>query len=60
MVFEEDLVLNLTKLEFPLTKDNLYQVLLNLTSWFWRRYLKNFNAFLFTVISPWRRAIPFI
>jgi hypothetical protein len=27
----------LNKLEFPLPNDNLYQVWLNLSSWFWRR-----------------------
>jgi hypothetical protein len=32
--FEEDLVLYLNKLESPLPKDNLYQVLLNLARWF--------------------------
>jgi hypothetical protein len=36
----------LDKLEFPLPKDNLYQVWLNLTGWFWiRRFLKFFSAF---------------
>jgi hypothetical protein len=35
--FEEDLALYLNKLEFPLPKENLYQVWLNLASWFWRR-----------------------
>jgi hypothetical protein len=44
--FEEDLVLYLKKLEFPLPKDDLYQVWLNLTCYFWRRFLKIFSAFL--------------
>jgi hypothetical protein len=35
--FEEDLDLYLNKLEFPLPKNNLYQVWLNLACWFWRR-----------------------
>jgi hypothetical protein len=45
--FEENLVLYLNKIEFPSPKDNLYQVWLNLASWFWRRrFLKIFSAFL--------------
>jgi hypothetical protein len=45
--FEEDLALYLNKLEFPLPKDNLYQVWLNLACWFWRRrFLKFFSALL--------------
>jgi hypothetical protein len=35
--FEEDLALYLNNLEFPLPKDDLYQVLLKLAYWFWRR-----------------------
>jgi hypothetical protein len=35
--FEGDLALYLNKLDFPSSKDNLYQVLLNLVCWFWRR-----------------------
>jgi hypothetical protein len=43
--FEDDLALYLYKLEFPLPKDNLYQVWLNLATWFWRRrFLKNFSV----------------
>jgi hypothetical protein len=37
LLFEEDLVLYLNRLKFPSPKDNLYEVLLNLASWFWRR-----------------------
>jgi hypothetical protein len=52
--FEEDLVLYLNKTEFPLPKDILYQVLLNLTCWFWRRrFLKIFSAFFtLSLLSP--------
>jgi hypothetical protein len=35
--FEEDLALYLNNLEFPLPKDDLYQVWLKLACWFWRR-----------------------
>jgi hypothetical protein len=52
----------LNKLEFPSPKDNLYQVWLNLASWFWRRrFLKIFSVFLlFHYYLPWRRGIPFL
>jgi hypothetical protein len=34
-------------------KDNLYQVWLNLVSWFWRRFLKNFQCiFTLSLLSP--------
>jgi hypothetical protein len=37
----------LKKLEFPLPKDKLYHVWLNLTQWFWKRwFLKIFSVFL--------------
>jgi hypothetical protein len=44
--FEEDLVLYFNKRESPLSRDTLYQVWLNLASWFWRRFLKMFSVFL--------------
>jgi hypothetical protein len=44
--FEEDLTHHLNILEFPSPRDNLYQVWLNLACWFWREFLKIFNAFL--------------
>jgi hypothetical protein len=45
--FEEDLALYLNNLEFPLLKDNLYQVWLKVAGWFWRRRsLKIFSVFL--------------
>jgi hypothetical protein len=60
--FEGDLALYLNNLDFPLPKDDLYQVLLKLACWFWRRrFLKIFVYFYsFAIISPWRKAIPFI
>jgi hypothetical protein len=45
--FEKDLALDLYNCEFPLPKADLYQVLLKLASWFWRkRFLKLFSKFL--------------
>jgi hypothetical protein len=46
--FEKDLTLYLYNFKFPLPKDDLYQVLLELACWFWRRrFLKNkFSKFL--------------
>jgi hypothetical protein len=35
--FKKDLALDLYKFEFPLPKDDLYQVLLKLACCFWRR-----------------------
>jgi hypothetical protein len=50
---EEDLTLYLNKLKFPLPKDNVYQVWLNLARWFWRRrfFLKIFSVFLLFLLS---------
>jgi hypothetical protein len=57
--FEEDLALYLNKLEFPSSKDNLYQVWLNLACWFWRRFLKIVSAFsLFCYYLPLERGYP--
>ena len=44
------------------SKDALCQVWLKLAQWFWRRRLFNFvNIFCyFVIISPWKRAGPFI
>jgi hypothetical protein len=58
--FEEDLALYLNKLEFTSHKDNVYQVWLNLASWFWRRrFFKNFNVFLlFCYYLPLERDNP--
>jgi hypothetical protein len=37
-IFEKDLALNLNNLEFPIPKDDMYQVSLKLAFWFWRRF----------------------
>jgi hypothetical protein len=52
--FEEDLAIYLNKLEFSSSKDNLYQVWLNLACWFWRRrYWKKFQCiFTLSQLSP--------
>ena len=52
--FEEDLALYLKKIDFPLPKDNLYQVCFTLACWFWiRRFLKILSAFsLFRYYLP--------
>jgi hypothetical protein len=45
--FEKHLALDLYNFDFPLPKDDLYQVLLKLACWFWRRrFLKYFSKFL--------------
>jgi hypothetical protein len=48
------------KLEFPSSKDNLYQVWLNLVCWFWRRrFLNIFNVFLlFCYYVPLEKGYP--
>jgi hypothetical protein len=60
--FEEDLALYLNNLEFPVPKDDLYQVSLKLACWFWRRRFFKISEYFysFAIISPWRKAIPFI
>jgi hypothetical protein len=60
--FEEDLAIYLNKLNFPLSKDNLYQVWLNLIRWFWRRIvLEIFIAFLlFHYYLHLKKDYPFI
>jgi hypothetical protein len=52
--FEKNPTLYLHKLEFPLFKDDLYQVWLILASWFWRIiFLFNFIVFsLFCYYLP--------
>jgi hypothetical protein len=56
---EEDLALYLNEFEFPLPKDNVYQVWLNLACWFWRRFLKIFSVFLlFCYYLPLERGNP--
>jgi hypothetical protein len=50
----------LNKLEFPVPKDNLYQVWLNLACWFWKRgFLKIFSVFLlFRYYLPLEKGYP--
>jgi hypothetical protein len=58
---EEGLALYLNKLEFPLPKDNVYQVWLYLACWFWRRRFlkKKFSVFLlFCYYLPLERGNP--
>jgi hypothetical protein len=51
----------LKKLEFPSPKDNLYQGLLILACWFWRRFLKTFCVFLlFLYYLPLERGYPLL
>ena len=55
-------VLHLNKLESPAPKDAICQVWLILAQWFWRgRFLFSsmYNCYL-VIISPWKRAGPFI
>ena len=58
----KNMTLHLNKLESPPPKDALCLVWLKLVKWFWRRLLFNiFNIFYhFAIISPWKRAWPFI
>jgi hypothetical protein len=61
--FQKNLALDLYKFEFPLPKDDLYQDLLKLACWFWRRRFKKKNSvnfYSFTIISPWGRGVSFI
>jgi hypothetical protein len=37
--FEEDQAFYFDNFEFPLPKDDLYQVWLRLATWFWKRFL---------------------
>jgi hypothetical protein len=50
----------LNKLEFPSSKDNVYQVWLHLACWFWRRrFLTIFNVFLlFRYYLPLEKSYP--
>ena len=59
---EEGMALHLNKAEFPSTKDVLCQVWLKMAQWFWRRRFFDFvNVFrYFVIISPWKKAGPFI
>ena len=50
--------LHLNRLDSPSHMDNLCQVWLKLTHWFWRRRFLNFCYFV--IISPWKTTGPFI
>jgi hypothetical protein len=57
--FEEDLSLYLNKREFPSPKDNMYQVLLILTRYIWRKILKIVSvSLLFCYYLPLEKGIP--
>ena len=59
--FEKGWALHLNKLESPLHKEALCQVWLKLVQWFLRIFLNFVDVFsLFVIISPWKRAGPFI
>jgi hypothetical protein len=53
--FEEDLALYFNNFEFPLPKDDLYQVWLKFAYWFWRRFFKNL---VFCCCLPLDKGIP--
>ena len=57
---EKDGVLHLNKLISLSPKDVLYQVKLKLAKWFWRRKILSMYYRYFAIISPWKRAGPFI
>jgi hypothetical protein len=44
--FEKDLALDLYIVEFPLPKDDLWQVWVKLACWIWRRFFLKFSKFL--------------
>jgi hypothetical protein len=50
--FEKVPALYLNKLEFPLPKDNVFQVWLNLACWFWRRIFFFQCIFTLSLLSP--------
>jgi hypothetical protein len=57
--FKEDWAIYLNNLEFPSSKYNLYQVWLNLASWFWRKFLNIFSVFLrFCYYLPLEKSYP--
>ena len=62
-LYEKLLVLHLEKFESPSPKDALCQVWIKLAQYFWRRGFFNFVILYFPyfrIISPWKRAGPFI
>ena len=56
------LKLSCEHLHLPSPKDALCQVWLKLAQWFWRRrfYISSMYFHHFVIISPWKRARPFI
>ena len=62
LALEKRVALHLNKVESPLAREALCQVWLKLALWFWRRGFINFiNVYHYLVIiSPWKRAWPFI
>ena len=63
LLYENLLVLHLNKLESPSLKDALWQVWLKLVQWFLRRrffLILSMHFCYFVIISPWKRAGPFI
>ena len=60
--FEKGVTLHLNKLVYPLPKDTLCQVCLKLALCFWRIRFLNTSMYFhyFVIISPWKRAWPFI
>ena len=60
---EKGRALHLNKAESPSPKDALCQVWLKLAQWFWRRrffFILSMFFHYFVIISPWKRAGPFI
>ena len=60
---EKGRALHLNKFESPSSKDALGQVWLKLAQWFWRRrffLILSMYSRYFVIISPWKRAGPFI
>jgi hypothetical protein len=58
--FEDYLALYLNKFDFLSSKDDLFQVCLNLVCWFWRRFLKMFSVFLlFCYYLPLEKGFPY-
>jgi hypothetical protein len=60
--FKEDLALYLNNLQFPLPKNDFYQVIGNWLAGSGEEGLKKISVYFysFAIISPWARAFPFI
>ena len=60
LLFEKDMAFILNNLEFPLPKDNLYQVWMKLATGSEEDFKKiSMYFYYFAIISPWKGAIPF-